>query len=88
MESIFELAGNLCLILTKLDLEHGLAQPQLVVFYFCFADAHKLLIAYTLISGKKEEISIESIKKLIEKMKPNHDEQGEKAVYWFLTSWG
>ena len=31
MESIFELAGNLCLILTKLDLEHGLAQPQLVI---------------------------------------------------------
>ena len=30
MESIFELAGNLLLILTKLDLEHGLAQPQLV----------------------------------------------------------
>ena len=30
MESIFELAGYLCLILTNLDLEHGLAQPQLV----------------------------------------------------------
>ena len=26
-----------------------------IVFYFCFADAHKLLIAYTLISGKKED---------------------------------
>ena len=35
MESIFELAGNLCLILTKLDLEHGLAQPQLVDTFGC-----------------------------------------------------
>ena len=28
--SIFELAENLILVLTKLDTEHGLAQPQLV----------------------------------------------------------
>ena len=29
--SIFELAENLILVLTKLDTEHGLAQPQLVL---------------------------------------------------------
>ena len=28
---IFELAENLILVLTKLDTEHGLAQPQLVL---------------------------------------------------------
>ena len=32
--SIFELAENLILVLTKLDTEHGLAQPQLVITYF------------------------------------------------------
>ena len=37
MASIFELAGNLCLILTKLDLEHGLAQPQLVLCLICLS---------------------------------------------------
>ena len=31
--SIFELAENLILVLTKLDTEHGLAQPQLVTNY-------------------------------------------------------
>ena len=31
MKSIFELAENLSLVLTKLDTELGLAQPQLVV---------------------------------------------------------
>ena len=30
MKSIFELASNLSLVLTKLDTELGLAQPQLV----------------------------------------------------------
>ena len=30
MKSIFELASNLTLVLTKLDTELGLAQPQLV----------------------------------------------------------
>ena len=33
MKSIFELASNLTLVLTKLDTELGLAQPQLVTFY-------------------------------------------------------
>ena len=32
MKSIFELAENLSLVLTKLDPELGLAQPQLVSF--------------------------------------------------------
>ena len=31
MKSIFELASNLTLVLTKLDTELGLAQPQLVL---------------------------------------------------------
>ena len=34
MESIFELTGNLSIILTKLDLELGLAKPQLVLDFF------------------------------------------------------
>ena len=33
-KSIFELAENLSLVLTKLDTELGLAQPQLVFAYF------------------------------------------------------
>ena len=32
MKSIFELAENLSLVLTKLDTELGLAQPQLVFY--------------------------------------------------------
>ena len=31
--SIFELAENLILVLTKLDIELGLAQPQLVTLF-------------------------------------------------------
>ena len=34
MKSIFELASNLTLVLTKLDTELGLAQPQLVLLFF------------------------------------------------------
>ena len=42
----FELAGNLCLILTKLNLEHGLAQPQLVPFYVMnlFSNSSKCIL--------------------------------------------
>ena len=36
MKSIFELASNLTLVLTKLDTELGLAQPQLVLVLFSY----------------------------------------------------
>ena len=32
-KSIFEIAVNLSLVLTKLDTELGIAQPQLVIIY-------------------------------------------------------
>ena len=35
-KSMFELAENLSIVLTKLDNELGLAQPQLVYLYFPF----------------------------------------------------
>ena len=35
----FELAENLILILTKLDTEHGLAQPQLVSVVYSQGDS-------------------------------------------------
>ena len=41
MKSIFELAENLSLVLTKLDTELGLAQPQLV----CFSIRNRFLSA-------------------------------------------
>jgi len=33
LKSIFELSENLSIVLTKLDTELGLAQPQLVLYY-------------------------------------------------------
>ena len=40
LKSIFELVENLSLVLTKLDTELGLAQPQLVVIFFKQAHRH------------------------------------------------
>ena len=45
LKSIFELAENLSLVLTKLDTELGLAQPQLVFFLFLKIIDKKLLLS-------------------------------------------
>ena len=44
--SIFELTENLILVLTKLDTEHGLAQPQLVSFFFQNVTYVKYILIY------------------------------------------
>ena len=46
LKSIFELAENLSLVLTKLDNELGLAQPQLVYFRNSIFHADDLLVTF------------------------------------------